>query len=131
MKKPQVQPQDKYIVRMPDGLRERIKTAAERNGRSMNAEIVSTLEEAYPEQAEDFGTMFLGMFDDLNALADAGRERDLTNRIQLMNHRLAAAGHGRIQFYLIKEANALSVGSRNIKAQSGLDRLEEAVRKKN
>lgn len=42
------QPQDKYVVRLPDGMRERIKQAAEANNRSMNAEIVATLEEAYP-----------------------------------------------------------------------------------
>jgi hypothetical protein len=33
---------------MSEGLRERIKSAAEANNRSMNAEIVATLEEAYP-----------------------------------------------------------------------------------
>ncbi len=37
---------------MPDGLRDRIKAAAERNGRSMNTEIISTLELMYPERAE-------------------------------------------------------------------------------
>jgi len=39
---------DKFLLRMPDGLRERIKAAAEMNNRSMNAEIVTTLEGAYP-----------------------------------------------------------------------------------
>jgi hypothetical protein len=33
---------------MPDGMRERIRAAAESNDRSMNAEIVATLEEKYP-----------------------------------------------------------------------------------
>lgn len=42
------QTQDKFIVRLPDGMRERIKRAADVNNRSMNAEIVATLEEAYP-----------------------------------------------------------------------------------
>lgn len=40
--------QDQFIVRLPDGMRERIKSAAEANNRSMNAEIVATLEEKYP-----------------------------------------------------------------------------------
>ncbi|SFZ82394.1 Arc-like DNA binding domain-containing protein [Devosia enhydra] len=48
MPKPQAQPQDKYVLRLPDGMRDRIKAAAERNGRSMNAEIVATLDEKYP-----------------------------------------------------------------------------------
>ncbi|MBL1438334.1 MAG: Arc family DNA-binding protein [Rhodobacteraceae bacterium] len=41
--------QDQYIVRFPDGLRDRIKKAAADNNRSMNAEIVDTLEYGYPE----------------------------------------------------------------------------------
>lgn len=39
---------DQYMLRFPDGMRDRIKAAATENGRSMNAEIISTLEEAYP-----------------------------------------------------------------------------------
>lgn len=39
---------DKFVLRLPDGLRDRIKAAAEMNNRSMNAEIVTTLEGAYP-----------------------------------------------------------------------------------
>ncbi|MBL4919308.1 Arc family DNA-binding protein [Szabonella alba] len=36
------------VIRPPEGMRERIKAAAEANNRSMNAEIVATLEEKYP-----------------------------------------------------------------------------------
>lgn len=36
------------VIRPPEGMRERIKAAADANNRSMNAEIVATLEEAYP-----------------------------------------------------------------------------------
>ncbi|WJS83534.1 Arc family DNA-binding protein [Paracoccus sp. TOH] len=39
---------DQFIVRLPDGMRDRIKAAAETNNRSMNAEIVAALEAAYP-----------------------------------------------------------------------------------
>jgi hypothetical protein len=39
---------DQYMLRLPDGMRDRIRAAAERNNRSMNAEIVATLEEKYP-----------------------------------------------------------------------------------
>lgn len=35
--------QDRFIVRLPDGMRDRIKAAASHNGRSMNAEIVHAL----------------------------------------------------------------------------------------
>ena len=41
--------QDQFIIRLPDGMRERIRHAADQNNRSMNAEIVATLEEKYPE----------------------------------------------------------------------------------
>jgi hypothetical protein len=41
---------DRFIVRMPEGLRDRIAAAAKANSRSMNSEIVATLEEAYPPE---------------------------------------------------------------------------------
>ncbi len=41
------------MVRLPEGLRDRIKAAAEEDGRSMNSEIVATLEEAYPAPEPD------------------------------------------------------------------------------
>ncbi|MCA3488126.1 MAG: Arc family DNA-binding protein [Rhodobacter sp.] len=46
------QSQDKFIVRLPDGMRERIKTAAEANRRSMNAEIVARLEWSFSPVAD-------------------------------------------------------------------------------
>lgn len=44
---------DQFPLRLPDGMRERIKSAAAENGRSMNAEIVETLREAYPDPEPD------------------------------------------------------------------------------
>jgi hypothetical protein len=38
---------DKYIVRMPEGMRDRIAAAAKLNGRTMNAEIVQRLEKSF------------------------------------------------------------------------------------
>ena len=35
-------------LRLPGHLRDRIRAASDRNGRSMNSEIVATLEDAYP-----------------------------------------------------------------------------------
>lgn len=48
-----IQPQDKYVLRMPDGLRDRIKRVAEENGRSMNAEMIARLEESLEQ--DDLG----------------------------------------------------------------------------
>lgn len=48
---------DKFMLRLPDGMRDQIRVSAEANGRSMNAEIVATLEEKYlpplPEKPTD------------------------------------------------------------------------------
>ena len=41
---------DRFMLRLPDGMRDRIKDAAHTNNRSMNAEIVATLEERYPAE---------------------------------------------------------------------------------
>lgn len=38
------QPQDKYVVRLPDGMRDAIKNAATANNRTMNAEIIAALQ---------------------------------------------------------------------------------------
>jgi len=43
---------DQFVLRLPDGMRDRIKAAAERNNRSMNAEIVATLEVHFPEPTQ-------------------------------------------------------------------------------
>jgi hypothetical protein len=42
---------ERFQVRMPDGLRDRIREEAEKNNRSMNAEIVARLEGSF-SQAE-------------------------------------------------------------------------------
>ncbi|MBW8285050.1 MAG: Arc family DNA-binding protein [Rhizobium sp.] len=52
--------QDQFMLRFPDGLRDRIKVAAETNGRSMNSEIIARLEDtlitdSYAESLEIHG----------------------------------------------------------------------------
>jgi plasmid stability protein len=49
--------QDKFILRLPDGMRERIKQAAARNKRSMNTEVVATLEANYPPEPDVFDVL--------------------------------------------------------------------------
>lgn len=44
---------DQFVVRFPDGLRERVKQAADLSGRSMNAEIIAVLEEKFPAPVDD------------------------------------------------------------------------------
>lgn len=55
---------EQFTVRFPDGLRDRIKVAAESNGRSMNAEIVATLEDAYPEDDGDYSKVISAVIRD-------------------------------------------------------------------
>lgn len=47
-KKTLVRDQDKFMLRLPDGMRERIKVKAERAGMSMNEAIVWCLEQHFP-----------------------------------------------------------------------------------
>lgn len=44
--------QNKFIVRMPDGMRDRIRDAAVTNKRSMNAEIIARLEASFEDSSE-------------------------------------------------------------------------------
>lgn len=43
---------DKFLMRLPDGLRSRIKEAANANLRSMNSELLYQLERIYPENSK-------------------------------------------------------------------------------
>lgn len=42
---------DQYIVRFPDGMRDRLKDAAAVNNRSLNAEIIARLERSFDPMA--------------------------------------------------------------------------------
>ena len=44
---------EQYQLRLPDGLRDKIKASAEAEGRSMNSEIVLILQRYYASKEED------------------------------------------------------------------------------
>ena len=46
---------DQFVVRFPDGMRDKIAEAAKSNGRSMNAEIIAVLQERYQGGSFDVG----------------------------------------------------------------------------
>ena len=71
---------DKFMLRLPDGLRDRIKKKADVSGRSMNAEIVQVLEQAYPQPKD---TMFLVLDDIRRVLEDYESETDPHRRLLL------------------------------------------------
>lgn len=76
------------MLRLPDGMRDRIKAAAESNSRSMNSEIIATLEEKYPARSIDIET--LGQF--LHALT-GGEDLEERNRFaEVINNAFAQEG---------------------------------------
>ncbi|OWJ72512.1 hypothetical protein CDV50_04890 [Haematobacter massiliensis] len=80
---------DQFVVRLPDGMRERIKVAAETNNRSMNAEIVATLEEKYPAPSESFdGDKFLAWISRIVNAAPSDQE----SMLEKANRDLAGTG---------------------------------------
>ncbi len=74
MKEPLAKDQEKFVLRLPDGMRDRIKLAAERNNRSMNAEIIAALEEKYPPHSIDVGMLMLFLDSLGGASGDIGKE---------------------------------------------------------
>lgn len=71
---------DKFMLRLPDGMRSAIAELARKNGRSMNAEIVQILEDAInatkPWNAERTGDKIVMTSEQLNNIA-----KDLTNAV--------------------------------------------------
>lgn len=49
---------DRFLVRMPDGMRDAVAQRAARNRRSMNSEIVTILERVLREEKNDDGVKF-------------------------------------------------------------------------
>lgn len=49
---------DKVIIRLPDGMRDKIQKAAKLNCRTMNAEIVFHLLREFPQEAATTGAEF-------------------------------------------------------------------------
>ena len=79
--------QDRFIIRLPEGMRDRIKAAAEANNRSMNAEIVATLEEKYPAPTgPDIESMTMTEW--LNYIDGAQNPSDVKARVDEVNRRL-------------------------------------------
>ncbi|TJZ91604.1 Arc family DNA-binding protein [Paracoccus gahaiensis] len=74
---------DQFMLRLPEGMRDRIKLSADRNSRSMNAEIVATLDKAYP--AADYEALAYALVEVLQHMPD-DESKALTD---LINQRIA------------------------------------------
>lgn len=59
---------EQFMLRLPQGMRDRIKLFADRNSRSMNAEIVATLNKAYP--VADYEALALSLVDVLEEMPE-------------------------------------------------------------
>ncbi|MGV8843737.1 MAG: Arc family DNA-binding protein [Pseudomonas sp.] len=73
---------DKFVVRLPDGMRERIADVARNHHRSMNSEIIARLEQSMLQE---------GALDDLNPRLDSPElslhERELLQRFRQLPRR--------------------------------------------
>ncbi|WP_232897159.1 Arc family DNA-binding protein [Pontibaca salina] len=80
------------MLRLPDGMRDRIKDAAANNNRSMNAEIVATLEEKYPAPSD---VMHIHLSNIRRALDIYERTTDPRERLRLqaLVEGMATLGH--------------------------------------
>lgn len=75
------------MLRLPDGMRDRIRAAAEANARSMNAEIVSTLEKAYPGNRDinETAAEIARLADAIKSETDPNRRAELHEQMRDMN----------------------------------------------
>lgn len=77
---------DKIIIRVPDGMRDRIKRVAEANGRSVNAELLVLLDKAYPPTSP-LDACVQEIEDVVKSLPVENREgawRDLFDRLEMV-----------------------------------------------
>lgn len=87
--------QDKFIIRLPDGMRERIKAAADANGRTMTAEIVWRLETSLDPTVKVLPDQKIHdmMITDMNEMVHAiwGRLEQIDERLGIDTRPKAAA----------------------------------------
>lgn len=55
---------DKFVVRFPDGMRDKISEAAKTSGRSMNAEIIARLEQSFGKVTTAEGDAIRAVFEE-------------------------------------------------------------------
>ncbi len=80
---------DQFVVRFPDGMRERIRAAAEANNRSMNAEIVATLEEKYPAPTLE-AVSFADIYPLMDKIASGADDEEQESLLKIANQQLAS-----------------------------------------
>ena len=74
---------DKFVVRLPDGMRERIADVARNHHRSMNSEIISRLEQSLFQE----GTLDSGPILHMDSAELSNSERELLQRFRQLSRR--------------------------------------------
>ena len=74
---------DKFVVRLPDGMRERIADVARNHHRSMNSEIISRLEQSLFQE----GTLDSGSILHMDSAELSNSERELLQRFRQLSRR--------------------------------------------
>lgn len=89
---------DKVLVRMPDGMRGRLKDAAKSNNRTMNAEIVARLDESFQASARTDEQAFQEGVDSASLRIEVQRLREQLHaeRMQKFEDRASADATGRL-----------------------------------
>jgi len=84
--------EDKFILRMPDGLREQIKTDAKANSRSMNSEILARLSGQQRTLRDEFaGRIAAGCVSNPDTRAGSGDLRAFDATIARRSYEMADA----------------------------------------
>ncbi|MGV2110158.1 Arc family DNA-binding protein [Agrobacterium salinitolerans] len=75
---------DQYIVRFPEGMRDTIKAEAEKNGRSMNSEIIARISRTLIE--DDFMPKYIQRHEEM--ASDLHNKEKTTNKLELLAEEL-------------------------------------------
>lgn len=97
---------DRFMLRLPDGMRDRIKASAEANNRSMNAEIVATLEEKYPAPPEPGQGPYADVVRWNDMIAAAKSEGEARALVEEANKWLGGPGRSSYRIFLFKPSGA-------------------------
>lgn len=91
MRKPSSRGLDKFIVRLPDGMRDQISEAAKAANRTMNAEIVARLEWSFKagKKRASGGLEFIAMAKGFAAASEHDRWQDHEKRIAALEIAIA------------------------------------------
>lgn len=112
---------DKFMLRMPDGMRDRLKEEAKNNNRTMNAEIVARLERSFTVDSEIEELAFEAAFGSPGLVMEVERLRKLleeqkANAQKMMRDQVAAIA-AEVSKHLYSEAGETIEAARKAAAE--------------